>query len=346
MTYDSYTATITRDDLSGVEAAISLTIYGASGYGLAVTGTEVVYSGYINGAYRTFRCGLDLAESSIVETHVWSSYAPVTGLVDGKALGFYSFGWGDGRYTTMVLLEGMEAANVYLRNQFYPSSTDPVGYACYGLTGRRFIHIGQYDNTFYAELWEISADHTSCTLVAGPILLGSDYPGGVSYDEAHNLIQCHYTNTNNGFNMLHRYDADTLGLVDMQFDYLTYGAGLYGTDAKHGLVYAYNGNTVYIFAESADLVPPCIDPPDGEAYTPMQVTMAALDPDAVAIRYTLDGTTPTISSTLYADPLTIQHRGTLTINAVCVDENDTLSAVRTTVIAYRPLTAPRVILVL
>jgi hypothetical protein len=168
----------------------------------------------------------------------------------------------------------------------------------------------------------------------------------VSYDDVHNLIQFHYGTTNIGYDTLHRYDADTLGLVDVQFNYLTYGATLYGTDAKHGIVYAYNGYTVYLFSESADLVPPCIDPPDGEAYTPMQVTMAALDPDAVEIRYTLDGTTPTISSTLYADPITVQHRGTLTIKAVCVDASDALSAVRTTVITYRPRTAARVILVL
>jgi hypothetical protein len=346
MTDANSTVTIHRYDMSDGSAVDTLDIYGASSYGIAVTSDEVVYSVYMDGAYRTFRCGLDLDSASVEQTYAWTTFAPVTGLVDGLALGWYGFGWGDGRYTTMVLLEGMESANIYLRNQFYPSATDPVGYACYGLTGRRFIHIGQYDSTFYAELWEINTEHTSVTKLAGPVAVGSDCPSGVSYDDDHNLIQLYYNNTNIGYDTLRRYDADTLGLVDLQFNYLTYGAGLYGADAKHGLVYAYNGNYVYKFADTADLFPPTIDPPGPNGYTPMTVEMAALDPDAVEIRYTLDGTTPTISSTLYADPITVQHRGTLTIKAVCVDASDALSAVRTTVITYRPRTAARVILVL
>lgn len=62
-----------------------------------------------------------------------------------------------------------------------------------------------------------------------------------------------------------------------------------------------------------DVAAPVFSPPAGTYYNPIQVTMTTTTPDAV-IRYTLDGSIPTATSTLYSTPISIN--ATTTVKAI------------------------------
>jgi hypothetical protein len=75
-------------------------------------------------------------------------------------------------------------------------------------------------------------------------------------------------------------------------------------------------------ADSTTLSAPSVDPPGGEFQDSVRVTIESTAPDAT-VRYTLDGSDPTLSSPSYTGPIVLREGSTLTAAAV---RSDTLSA--------------------
>jgi hypothetical protein len=83
---------------------------------------------------------------------------------------------------------------------------------------------------------------------------------------------------------------------------------------------------------------PTFSPVSGGYVTPVSVTLSDSTP-AATIYYTLDGTTPTITSTVYTAPIVLP-LGTTTIQAIATAAGFTTSAVGTSSYAVSPVTPP------
>ncbi|MCA9177392.1 MAG: PQQ-binding-like beta-propeller repeat protein, partial [Planctomycetales bacterium] len=80
-------------------------------------------------------------------------------------------------------------------------------------------------------------------------------------------------------------------------------------DASSGCQCSYL-NKAWFALDSDTRVEPVLKPDGGPSNAPLQVTIEP-DPDATAVRYTLDGSTPDASASIYESPLTIGQTATL-----------------------------------
>ena len=168
---------------------------------------------------------------------------------------------------------------------------------------------------------------------------GNDEDGYIFYPNGTTTTWLYCTNTNNGVrvgtnsNKQFVIDADYLkntgtsryiGVYQEQ-DWRCYkGNGNGAGDASAGANIATTRTCFYKYtAVQSDVPTPTISLASDTYYTAQTVTLACEDPDAV-IRYTLDGTQPDETSTMYSEPIVISQ--TTTLKAVAV-LNDELSAV-------------------
>lgn len=104
------------------------------------------------------------------------------------------------------------------------------------------------------------------------------------------------------------------------------------TDASRGRFRVYNNSsypTVYLYVLRPAVEEPVISPATGTYYENEQVTISS--EAGTTVYYTTDGSDPTISSTPYQGPFTVNYvdGGTTTIKAIAVDDEGNVSTIAT-----------------
>ena len=177
-----------------------------------------------------------------------------------------------------------------------------------------------------------SDEATSTITVNAAVEAEADFTSDVT--SGYTPLTVHFTNTSKGTTDTYQWDLNGDGIIDSTEENPTY---IYTTPGNYTVKLRISGaggtssiiKNNYIMAVKDTEVPTISATPTGGIInSTTQITLTAtdnFDTDPI-IRYTTDGTDPTINSTLYTGPITITK--TTTLKFIAVDDNGNVSPVQ------------------